>query len=147
LTKQDILAERAATLFRESYNCAQSVLLTMFEHWNMKNELVPKIATPFGGGIGMCGSLCGALMGGVMAIGVKHGTNEPSYEKRQKAYTVASKFYKRFEREHGSVCCRELTGYDLTNPEEIEKARDARVFETKCTDIVKSVVVALTEVV
>jgi C_GCAxxG_C_C family probable redox protein len=61
----------------------------MFEHWNGKSELIPKIATAFGGGIGRCGSLCGALTGGVMAIGIKHGTNEPSPEKRLKAYEVA----------------------------------------------------------
>lgn len=95
----------------DGYNCAQSVLLTLFEYWNGENELIPKIATAFGGGIGRCGSVCGALTGGVMALGVKYGTSEPSLEKRLKAYEIAQKFYKQFEKQNGSVLCRELIGY------------------------------------
>jgi len=137
--------EKAATRFLEGYNCAQSVLLTMFEHWNGKNELIPKIATAFGGGIGRCGSVCGVLTGGVMALGIKYGTNEPSVENRLKAYELAHKFYKQFERQHGSVLCRELIVYDLSNPEELEKARKAKVFEEKCVNFVKKAVATLVE--
>jgi len=74
---KNILCEKAVARFLEGYNCAQSVLLTMFEHWNDENELIPRIATGFGGGIGRCGSVCGALTGGVMALGIEYGTNEP----------------------------------------------------------------------
>lgn len=139
------MGEKAAKRFDEGYNCAQSVLLTIFEYWNGENDLIPKIATAFGGGIGRCGSVCGALAGGVMAIGVKYGTNEPSIKKRLKAYELASKFYKRFEKEHGSALCRELIGYDLSNPEEMEKARKSKVLEEKCTNFVKRAVEELVE--
>jgi C_GCAxxG_C_C family probable redox protein len=139
------LSEKAATRFLEGYNCAQSVLLTIFEHWNGENELIPKIATAFGGGIGRCGSVCGALSGGVMAIGIKYGTNEPSAEKRSRAYRLANKFYRRFEKQYGSVLCRELIGYDLSNPEELDKARKERVFEEKCVNFVRKAVEILAE--
>ena len=86
-----MLGERAAEYFRKGYNCSQSVLLTMFEHSNGKNELVPKVATAFGGGIGRCGSVCGALTGGIMAIGIKCGSKEPSIEKRLHAYKIAKR--------------------------------------------------------
>ena len=42
------LTEEAVKHFREGYNCAQSVLLTMLEHENGKNALVPKIASDSG---------------------------------------------------------------------------------------------------
>ena len=145
MKQKNVLCEKAATRFLEGYNCAQSVLLTMFEHWNGENELIPKIATAFGGGIGRCGSVCGALTGGVMALGIKYGTNEPSLEKRLKAYELAQKFYKRFEKQHGSVLCRELIRYDLSVPEELEKARRARIFEEKCVNFVKEAVETLIE--
>jgi C_GCAxxG_C_C family probable redox protein len=145
MKQKNVLCEKAATRFLEGYNCAQSVLLTMFEHWNGENELIPKIATAFGGGIGRCGSVCGALTGGVMALGIKYGTNEPSLEKRLKAYELAQKFYKRFEKQHGSVLCRELIRYDLSVPEELEEARRARIFEEKCVNFVKEAVEALIE--
>jgi C_GCAxxG_C_C family probable redox protein len=146
MKEKNRLGEKAVTRFLEGYNCAQSVLLTIFEQWNGKNELVPKVATAFGGGIGRCGSVCGALSGGVMAIGIKYGTNEPSVEKRLRAYELANKLYKRFEKKHGSVLCRELIGYDLSNAEELDKARKERVFEEKCANFVRNAVEILAEV-
>ncbi len=135
--EKSLLCEMAAKRFIEGYNCAQSVLLTIFEYWNGENELIPKIATAFGGGIGRCGSVCGALTGGVMALGIRYGTNEPSLEKRLKAYEIAQKFYRWFEKQNGSVLCRELIGYDLSDPKELEEARKANVFEEKCTKFVR----------
>jgi C_GCAxxG_C_C family probable redox protein len=146
LKRRNNLGEVAVERFREGYNCAQSVLLTMFEHWNGKNELVPKVATAFGAGIGRCGSICGALTGGVLAISIKYGTNEHSMQKRLKAYNIAKKFYEHFEVENGSVLCRELIGYDLSDPEQQEKARKADVFEEKCTAFVRKAVEILLEV-
>ena len=145
MKQKNVLCEKAATRFLKGYNCAQSVLLTVFEHWNGENELIPKIATAFGGGIGRCGSVCGVLTGGVMALGIRYGTNEPSVENRLKAYELAQKFYKQFERQHGSVLYRELIVYDLSNPEELEKARKAKVFEEKCVNFVKKAVATLVE--
>jgi C_GCAxxG_C_C family probable redox protein len=146
MNQKNILCKKAAERFLEGYNCAQSVLLTIFEHWKGNNELIPKIATAFGAGIGRCGSVCGALSGGVMAIGIKYGTNELSLEKRLKAYELAQRFYKQFEKQHGSVLCRELIGYDLLNSEELEKAKKAKVFEEKCVNFVRKAVENLVEV-
>ncbi|MEM3442694.1 MAG: C-GCAxxG-C-C family protein [Candidatus Bathyarchaeia archaeon] len=132
--------KRAAAHFLKGYNCAQSVLLTMFEYWNCKNEIIPKIATAFGGGIGRSGSVCGALTGGIMALGIKYGTNEPSLNDRLKAYELAHKFYKQFEKNHGSVLCRDLIGFDLSDKNELEKARATKVFEVKCVKFVEGAV-------
>jgi C_GCAxxG_C_C family probable redox protein len=140
MKKSDRLADEAVNHFLGGYNCAQSVLLTMAEHWKCSNELIPKIATGFGSGIGSCGSVCGALTGGVMAIGIKHGTNEPSKEKRKKASDLAGSFYKEFGKRHKSVFCRDLIGYDLSDPEEVEQASEAKVFDEKCTAFVRTAV-------
>ena len=136
MKKENELCEKAVAHFNEGYNCAQSVLLTMYEHWNGKNELIPKIATGFGGGIGRCGSVCGALAGGVMAIGIKYGTNEPSLEKRLDTYELTQKFYKEFEKQHGSVLCKKLIGYTLSKPDELKKARN-KAFQEKCKKIIR----------
>jgi C_GCAxxG_C_C family probable redox protein len=146
MKEKNRLSKKAVARFLDGYNCAQSVLLTIFEQWDGKNELVPKVATAFGGGIGRCGSVCGALSGGVMAIGIKYGTNEPSVEKRLRAYELANKFYRQFEKQHGSVLCRELIGYDLSNPEELDKARKERVLEEKCVNFVRKAVEILAKI-
>jgi len=134
-------SEKAADYFKHGYNCAQSVLLTMQEYYGMReSRLIPKIATAFGGGIGRCGSLCGALTGAIMAIGLKHGTNTTILEEKEKAYTLAREFYEQFVRAYGSAFCRELIGYDLTNPEELERMRKLNVRDEKCSYFVKKAV-------
>jgi C_GCAxxG_C_C family probable redox protein len=135
------LGEKAIEHFRsDGYNCAQSVLLTMVEYWNYKNELIPKVATAFGGGMGRCGSVCGALTGGLMAIGTRYGTNEPSARKRSKAYKLAEKLYRQFENQNRSVMCRELIGLDLSDSKQRKKALEEDVFGKKCTVFVKKTV-------
>lgn len=145
MTQKDILCEKALKRFLNGYNCAQSVLLTMFEHWNGKNALIPKIATGFGAGIGRCGSVCGALAGGVMAIGTRYGTNRPSGKERLQSYKLSQMLYREFELKHGSVYCRELIHYDLSDPEELEKARSSKVFEEKCPFFVRTVIEILSD--
>jgi C_GCAxxG_C_C family probable redox protein len=134
-------AEKAANYFKQDYNCAQSVLLTMQEYYGVRrNRLIPKIATAFGGGIGRRGSLCGALTGAIMAIGLRHGTNKTVLIEKEKAYEIALKFYDQFAKECGSPFCRELIGYDLTNPEELGKMRKSNVRDEKCCRFVKKAV-------
>lgn len=140
MIKKSAVSEEAAKHFNDGYNCAQSVLLAMFEYWNGQNVLIPKIATGFGGGIGRCGSVCGALAGGVMAIGTKFGTNVASAESRQQSYELSQALYRQFELRHGTVLCRELINYDLSKPEELEKAHEAKVFDRKCASYLRSVI-------
>jgi C_GCAxxG_C_C family probable redox protein len=136
------LAQKAIKHFQGGYNCAQSVLLTLAEHINPENmdALIPKIATGFGGGIGRCGSVCGALTGGVMAVGVKYGTNETGLDKRAKAYTNAQALYKQFEKEHGSVLCIDLFKFNLSDPKQAAQARQDNAFEKVCHVLIKSVI-------
>jgi C_GCAxxG_C_C family probable redox protein len=134
-------SKKAVDYFNQGYNCAQSVLLTMQEYYGIQeNKLIPKIATAFGGGIGRLGSLCGALTGAIIAIGLKYGTNEIILKKKEKTYKLAQKFYEQFAKASGSLFCKELIGYDLTDPEELDKARKSNVHKEKCTHFVKEAV-------
>ena len=88
----------------------------MCQELGIETELIPRIATPFGGGIGGRGEVCGAVIGSIMALGLKYGPEEPS-QSNQQAYALAREFCQRFEEETGSLSCRELTGIDLSTPE------------------------------
>ena len=142
MSSNQALAAKAITHFQSGYNCAECVLLTLYEHIEPegKNELIPKIAAGFGGGIGRCGSLCGALTGSLMAVGIKYASNETGVEKRAKAYANAKVLYTQFEKQHGTVLCRELIKYDLSNPEEATKARQEKVFEKICANLIKTAI-------
>jgi C_GCAxxG_C_C family probable redox protein len=137
------LSQKAIKHFQAGSNCAQSVLLTLAEHIGLKNldnELIPKIATGFGGGIGRCGSVCGALTGGVMAIGIEYGTNETGLDKRAKAYANAQALYKQFQEKHGGVLCIDLLKYTLSDPQQAAEARQDRALEKVCRVLIKSVI-------
>jgi C_GCAxxG_C_C family probable redox protein len=82
----------------------------------MKNEIIPRIASGFGGGMGGTGAVCGAVVGGIMAIGLEHG-RDFEVEDRLGAWRLVQEFRRRFEAEMGHIGCRELTGADLTTEE------------------------------
>ena len=136
------LIQKALAKFQSGYNCTQSVLLTLYGHMmpEGENELIPKIGSGFGGGIGLCGSVCGSLTGSIMAVGIKYGSNEAGEEKNLKAYAKANELYHQFEKQHGSVLCRELIKYDLSKPEQVAKARQEGVFEKVCVKFVKTAI-------
>jgi C_GCAxxG_C_C family probable redox protein len=142
MSSNQTLADKAIKHFQSGYNCAQSVLLTLYEQMELEggNKLVPKIAAGFGGGIGRCGSVCGALTGSVMAVGIKYAPNETGVEKRAKAYAYAGALYQQFQKEHGTVFCRDLIKYDLSNPQEAARARQEGAFEKVCWKLIKSAV-------
>ena len=143
MNQQKHTVEEAVRNFLSGYNCAQSVLLTIANRHRVKNTLIPRIATGFGGGIGRCGSVCGALTGGVMAMGMLYGTNKPSQKERAKCYELTRELFAKFKERHGVILCRDLIGYDLSIPEEAGKAGEEKVFEKKCPDFVRTVVQTL----
>jgi C_GCAxxG_C_C family probable redox protein len=101
-------------------------LLAVCQELGIESEVIPRIATPFGGGIGGRGDVCGAVVGSVMAIGLKHGREEPSQPNKH-AYALAREFCRRFEEEAGHLYCRDLTGMDLSTPEGIRAYRRSDV--------------------
>lgn len=136
------LAKKAVEMFLSGYNCTQSVLTILYEQMpaEEKTTLIPRIASGFGGGIGLCGSVCGSLTGSILAVGVKYGSNEAGEENNIKAYTKSCILFKQFEKQHGSALCRELIKYDLSKPEELAKARQEGIFENLCVKFVASAV-------
>jgi C_GCAxxG_C_C family probable redox protein len=130
-------AKEAGDQFEKGYSCAPSVLSAYSQQFGLAEELALKIACGFGGGIGHMGRTCGAVTGGVMVIGLKHGqTDANDEESRQETHKLVKEFIDKFEALHGSVECRELIGYDLSNPAELETARADDAREKRCRGFV-----------
>jgi C_GCAxxG_C_C family probable redox protein len=140
MTSNQKVVEKAMKNFQSGYNCAESVLLALYEQIepDVKSDLVPKIAGGFGGGIGRCGSICGALTGSIMAVGIKYASNDTGVEKRAKAYANANILLKPFEQQQGTTLCRDLIKFDLSNPEEAAKARKEGAFDKVCVNLIKA---------
>lgn len=140
--------EKAAQGFKEGFNCAQQVLAYAVErhYFDMDRKEAFKIAASFGGG--MCnGDTCGCVSGALMAIGLKFGHCEPNDQETKtflKARTVA--FDKRSLERNGSLICRNLLGYNVTVPEDLEIIMEKNLFFTLCTGLICSACEILDEV-
>ncbi len=112
----DTVSQRIKQLFDSGYYCAESVLLTVAEVYDIQSDLIPRIATGLCAGISRTSSVCGAVTGGVMAIGLLMGRSLPN-EPAINTYIPVQKFIDRFEEAFGSTNCSVLTGCDLNTPE------------------------------
>ena len=130
-------AEEAKKQFEKGIHCAPAILSAYSEQFGLDKTLALKIACGFGAGIGRMGRTCGAVTGAIMVIGLKHGqVNLTDQEATQRTYTLAKEFIDRFTAIHDSIECKELIGYDLSNPGELSLARDSGVFQNKCPGFV-----------
>ena len=127
-----VLEKDARAYFEKSFNCAQSVLGPFAERLGVDIDLALKMATPFGGGMGHNSQVCGAVSGGLMAIGLVKGISSPDREKKYACYALAAEFQSRFRALHGTLTCPELLGYDIREPEMLEKVRELNLFHTRC---------------
>ena len=95
--------DRSTALHDAGYNCSQSVYLAVGE----LSEKEGGIGYCFGGGM-QCGSVCGALTGGLMAIGASLQETDPM-KNRPVARKAALELEAAFEKEFGSINCREVS--------------------------------------
>lgn len=128
MTKDEQIEEikqRARKNFSLGYNCAECVteaVLALVDT-GLPQE-VKKMATGFGGGIGLYGDTCGALVGAVMAVSAVHGRAAlPKGEDRKEVfkktkeqlygkpglYRIFNQIPNRVREKYGQTLCRELT--------------------------------------
>jgi C_GCAxxG_C_C family probable redox protein len=130
--------KKAGTLFAEGYNCAQSVLASYARQFDLDPETALKLSAAFGGGMGRQGEVCGAATGALMVLGLAAGnTSAIDKDAKERTYHLTRQFLSEFARQNGSIQCRELLGYQINRPEELEKARQQGLFTTLCPRLVE----------
>ena len=101
-------------------------------------ELVPSIATGFGGGLGRNGFVCGVLAAGTMIIGVKGKGGK-------QVYPVVDRFVSDFKSRFGGVNCRELLGVDLKTEEGMAYLKEEG--KKKCSEFVRYAADKISEII
>ena len=119
------------------FNCAQTVFSLFAPDLGLDEKTALKIASGFGGGMA-CAETCGAVTGSYMVIGMKHGHDVPDPELKALTKAKIVKFNELFQKEHGSLICKKLTGYDISTPEGSEAATEAEVFQKLCLKFIKT---------
>ena len=124
----------------QNYSCAQSVLSAFGPEYGMDAETAQRTAACFGAGMGRMGRDCGAVTGALMALGLAYGSADPSQALKLRAYGAAREFVRRFIERRGTIVCRELVGFDLSDEAQLAAAKEAGVFTKICTPLVREAV-------
>lgn len=130
--------------FIQGYDCSQVVFAHFAEKLGISEEEANKVAACFGGGM-MQGDTCGAFTGALMAIGLKYGHYDADTLLVQKEGMMAkysefkTLYYKRYETNK----CKDLLGYDVSIPEQLQEALSSGRMLSFCPKVVKNVIEVL----
>lgn len=106
-------SSKAGELFRQGYNCAQSVFCSFCEEFGIDFETGLKISSSFGGGMGRLREVCGAVSAMFMIAGLKYGyTTKNDDVAKANHYKLIQDLAQAFKDEYGTIICRELLGMD-----------------------------------
>lgn len=130
--------EKAAELFRQHFNCSQAVFTAYRNADALDEESALKISTVFGAGVACTGSeLCGAVNGALLAISLRYGRGDiQSIEAKARTYELGRRFMADFNSRMGSCTCESILGLNIGTPGNMEKAKEMKLFETRCLDAV-----------
>jgi C_GCAxxG_C_C family probable redox protein len=130
--------EKAAAIFSQKFNCCQAVFSAFAPQFGLDEETALKLASPFGGGVARQGEVCGAVTGALLAIGLARSAGNPA--SNPETYRLSQEFLRKFEETHGTILCRNLIDFDISNPAGYQTAADAGVFVTICPGLVRDAV-------
>lgn len=117
--------EKAVELFKQGYNCAQSVVAAFADMYGFTNEQALKMSSSFGGGIGRMRETCGAACGLFILAGLETGATEGSDREGKAAnYALVQQLAQEFKKRNGALRCADLLG--LSKKEPIVSTPEAR---------------------
>lgn len=129
---------QATTRFQEGFNCSQSVFSAFAPGFGLSRDFALRIAAPFGGGMGRMGEVCGAVSGAIMVIGLKTGSTQAGNKTaKETSYNRTCEFAARFKDRNGTILCRELLGFNIDDPDDLQRARENGLFKNQCPKYVQ----------
>lgn len=130
--------ERARTLFRQGYNCSQSVFLTYSDLLGIDTPLAATLSGPLGGGMGRLREVCGAVSGMALIAGLLAPCPDPADRPAKAAtYALVQRFAERFRAENGAIVCRELLGLACRSEEPQPAERTPEYYRKRpCVELV-----------
>lgn len=131
-------AQRAKELFKEGYNCSQSVLGAFCDELDIDFKMAVMLSSSFGGGMGRLREVCGAVTGMFMAAGLKYGYSDPSDIKaKAEHYKLIQELAGEFKKLNGSIICRELIEEKRNDISPVPEARTVEYYKKRpCAELV-----------
>lgn len=130
----------AVSLFKEGFNCSQSVVAAYADLYGFTREQALKMSASFGGGIGRMRQTCGAACGLFMLAGLENGCIEGRNKDGKEAnYILVQELAEEFKKRNGSIICSQLLGLDKNaETPATPEARTAEYYKKRpCVKIVE----------
>ena len=109
--------EMAVSLFKEGFNCSQSVVAAFADKYGFTREQALKMSASFGGGIGRMRETCGAACGLFLLAGLETGATEGADREGKAAnYALVQELAEEFKQRHGALRCADLLGLSKKEP-------------------------------
>ncbi len=109
--------EKAVSLFKEGYNCSQSVVAAFADKYGFTREQALRMSASFGGGIGRMRETCGAACGMFLLAGLETGAVDGADREGKAAnYALVQELAEEFKRRNGALKCADLLGLSQQEP-------------------------------
>ena len=109
--------EMAVSLFKEGFNCSQSVVAAFADKYGFTREQALKMSASFGGGIGRMRETCGAACGLFLLAGLETGATEGADRNGKAAnYALVQELAEEFKQRNGALRCADLLGLSKKEP-------------------------------
>lgn len=133
--------------FVKGYDCSQVVCSYFAKQFGMDEVTAKKVSACFGGGMQQ-GKTCGAYTGALMVIGLAYGhaQDENLLEQKEVMVKKTADFRERFLQAFSSDACKDLIGYDVSKPEELQAALDSGKLLEYCPSVVEKVIQIVEEI-
>ena len=104
-------ADLARDYFLKGANCAQAIACAFADECGQSPEMMAKLASGFGAGMGRMREVCGAVSGMVLVADLLKGPTDLADKAGKDAqYTLIQDLANQFKAQTGSIICRELLG-------------------------------------
>jgi C_GCAxxG_C_C family probable redox protein len=111
MENMSIHSEKAVALFKQGYNCAQSVFAAFSDVTGLPEQTALKVSASFGGGVAHMREVCGAVSGMCMVTGMLYGFDDPKNPSaKTEHYKLVQHLIEQFREKNDSIVCRELLG-------------------------------------
>lgn len=130
--------EKAVEYFMQGYNCSQSIVLAFEDLVPIERDVLLRMASSFGGGMGRLREVCGSVSGMFMIAGILYGYDGPETgQVKAEHYARIQELAHRFEEKHGTIICREMLGLDIKHDAPTPEARTKEYYKRRpCPEII-----------
>ena len=109
--------EMAVSLFKEGFNCSQSVVAAFADKYGFTCEQALKMSASFCGGLGRLRETCGAACGLFLLAGLETGATEGADRDGKAAnYALVQELAEEFKQRNGALRCADLLGLSKKEP-------------------------------